>query len=113
MENIFKKKIYYTTVGRTYDGYKALFGNMNIQTAKDLARYQKALEKEMAKVNANKIVIAKYKNKIKAIDEYLSSDFYKEWASVKKEDIYRIAEAIAEGNVATAIKAPANILRQM
>lgn len=107
MVNIFKKQIYYTTVGRAYDGYKALFGNINIQTAKDLAKYQKALKKEMAKANANKIVIAKYKNKIKAIDEYLSSDFYKEWASVSKADIYRIAEAIVEG------KATAQMLRQM
>lgn len=107
MENIFKKKIYYTTVGRTYDGYKALFGNINIQTAKDLARYQNALKKEMAKANANKVVIAKYKNKIKAIDEYLSSGFYKEWASVSKADIYRIAEAILEGKVT------AQMLRQM
>lgn len=107
MKNIFKEKIYYTTVGRSYDGYKALFGNINIQTAKDLARYQSALKKEMAKANANKIVIAKYKNKIKAIDEYLSSDFYKEWASVRKEDIYRIAEAIVDGKVT------AQMLRQM
>lgn len=107
MANLLKKKTYYTTIDRTYDGYKALFGNMNIQTAKDLARYQKALEKEMAKVNANKIMITKYKNKIKAIDEYLSSDFYKEWASVSKADIYRIAEAIIEGKVT------AQMLRQM
>ena len=107
MENIFKKKTYYTTTEPAYDGYKALFGNMNIQTAKDLAKYQKALKKEMAKANANKIVIAKYKNKIKAIDEYLSSNFYREWASVRKEDIYRIANAIMEGKVT------AQMLRQM
>ena len=107
MANIFKKKTYYTTIERAYDGYKALFGNMNIQTAKDLARYQKALHNEMAKVNANKIVISKYKNKIKDIDEYLSSDFYKEYASVSKEDIYRIAEAIVAGKVT------AQMLRQM
>lgn len=107
MENIFKKKTYYTTTERAYDGYKALFGNINIQTAKDLARYQSALKKEMAKANANKIVIAKYKNKIKAIDEYLSSNFYKEWASVSKADIYRIANAIMEGKVT------AQMLRQM
>lgn len=107
MENIFKKKTYYTTIERTYDGYKALFGNINVQTAKDLARYQMALKKEMAKANANNTTIAKYKNKIKAIDEYLSSDFYKEWASVRKEDIYRIAEAIVEGKVT------AQMLRQI
>ena len=107
MENIFKKKTYYTTIERAYDGYKALFGNINIQTAKDLARYQMALKKEMAKANANKIVIAKYKNKIKAIDEYLSSNFYREWASVSKEDIYRIANAIVEGKVTK------QMLRQM
>ena len=47
MANIFKKKTYYTTIERTYDGYQALFGNINIQTAKDLAKYQKALAKEM------------------------------------------------------------------
>lgn len=107
MANIFKEKTYYTTIDCTYDGYKALFGNINIQTAKDLARYQRALKKEMAKANANKMVITKYKNKIKAIDEYLSSNFYKEWASVKKEDIYRIANAIADGKVTK------QMLRQM
>ena len=107
MANIYKKKTYYTTIERAYDGYQTLFGNINIQTAKDLAKYQKALKKEMAKANANKMVITKYKNKIKAIDEYLSSDFYKEWASVSKADIYRIAEAIVAGKVT------AQMLRQM
>lgn len=107
MANIYKKKTYYTTIERAYDGYQTLFGNMNIQTAKDLAKYQKALKKEMAKANANKMVITKYVNKIKAIDEYLSSNFYKEYASVSKEDIYRIANAIVEGKVT------AQMLRQM
>lgn len=107
MVNVFKKQIYYTTVGRAYDGYKTLFGNINIQTAKDLAKYQKALKKEMAKANANKTTIAKYANKIKAIDEYLSSNFYKAYASVSKADIYRIANAIVEGKVT------AQMLRQM
>ena len=107
MANIYKKKTYYTTIERAYDGYQTLFGNMNIQTAKDLAKYQTALKKEMAKANANKMVITKYVNKIKAIDEYLSSNFYKEWASVSKEDIYRIANAIVAGKVT------AQMLRQM
>ena len=107
MANIFKKKTYYTTIERTYDGYQALFGNINIQTAKDLAKYQKALAKEMAKANANKMVITKYANKIKAIDEYLSSNFYKAYASVSKADIYRIANAIVEGKVTS------QMLRQM
>lgn len=107
MANILKKKTYYTTIDCTYDGYKALFGNINIQTAKDLARYQRALKNEMAKANANKMVMTKYENKIKAIDEYLSSNFYKEWASVSKEDIYRIANAIADGKVTK------QMLRQM
>ena len=107
MENIFKKKTYYTTIERAYDGYQTLFGNINVQTAKDLARYQIALKKEMAKANANKTVITKYENKIKAIDEYLSSNFYKAYASVSKADIYRIAEAIVEGKVTK------QMLRQM
>lgn len=107
MANIYKKKTYYTTIERNYDGYQTLFGNINIQTAKDLARYQKAIKNEMAKANANNTTIAKYANKIKAIDKYLSSNFYKEYASVSKEDIYRIANAIVEGKVT------AQMLRQM
>lgn len=92
-----EEKTYYTTSTRNYNGWIELFGAINIQAIKDLAKYRKALEKEQKKVNAKEVKIKHLEDKIEKVDIYFESNFYQEWASVEKEDLYRVVEAIMSG----------------